>query len=636
MPIQKLVLGIRNSLPVGTSEEEFEENYQKVLKPFMTLLYNHPGVYLWNYFSGNLLEWLEERHPEFIMLLNDMSKRKQIELLGGVHYEAFLPLIPSPDRLGQIEYLTTFIRKRFGRRPRGGVLPGDVWEPSLASTLKSAGFDYILLPDSYFANAGCRGKELYMPCYTEDLGKNLIVYPVSTGLSGRIGTIDPGTFIDELSLIYRNTGTEVICLYLNPLGLQDWYDEFFSLLEERSNEMSTFRPVRCTRNLENLGKRYFSSVTFQSMMRWIERRPAGKDQEDLDASVLPAGSYRHFLTRYPEGNALYSKMMYTSLLVNQIRGDRSRKKTAREELWKAQCHSAYWHGRDGGIYRRAFRQAAYYSLLESEKVTKERGIFKPSIFTTDFDMDGNQEYLYRGTNINAYVHRFGGGLIELDYFPASWNYCATMARHEELYLNDELPTDSVPRYSFLDHISDRALVQEDLKHGVVPDIADLSRKVYEQDAFHRETREVKLKVDGSIKTEEGELPVVLHKQYSFKKNIFMVGYNLSTGAPNSREFYFNTELNFAFTSSENLRIQLNENSADGMTLLLEDRGINSRISLSCQTPFTWHSLPMNIPYLTEGGIVEEYQQHMLVLGWKILPDMEIPWTVEVQVKLDKI
>ena len=56
------------------------------------------------------------------------------------------------------------------------------------------------------------------------------------------------------------------------------------------------------------------------MMRWIERRPAGKDQEDLDASVLPAGSYRHFLTRYPEGNALYSKMMYTSLLVNQIRG----------------------------------------------------------------------------------------------------------------------------------------------------------------------------------------------------------------------------------------------------------------------------------------------------------------------------
>ena len=246
MPIQKLVLGIRNSLPVGTSEEEFEENYQKVLKPFMTLLYNHPGVYLWNYFSGNLLEWLEERHPEFIMLLNDMSKRKQIELLGGVHYEAFLPLIPSPDRLGQIEYLTTFIRKRFGRRPRGGVLPGDVWEPSLASTLKSAGFDYILLPDSYFANAGCRGKELYMPCYTEDLGKNLIVYPVSTGLSGRIGTIDPGTFIDELSLIYRNTGTEVICLYLNPLGLQDWYDEFFSLLEERSTEISTFRPVRCT------------------------------------------------------------------------------------------------------------------------------------------------------------------------------------------------------------------------------------------------------------------------------------------------------------------------------------------------------------------------------------------------------
>ena len=60
-----------------------------------------------------------------------------------------------------------------------------------------------------------------------------------------------------------------------------------------------------------------------------------------------------------------------------------------------QCRLLAWQ--DGGIYRRAYRQAAYSSLLESEKITKERGIFKPSIFITDFDMDGNQEYLYRGS-----------------------------------------------------------------------------------------------------------------------------------------------------------------------------------------------------------------------------------------------
>ncbi len=635
MPSQKLVLGIRNSLPVGSTAEEMEAAYQRVYKPFLTLLYNHPGVYLGAYYSGNLLEWLEDRHPEFIMLLNDMAKRKQIELLGGVHYEAFLPLIPNPDRLGQIEFLTTFIRKRFGRRPRGGILPGDVWEPSLASTLKSAGFDYIFLPDSYFANAGCRGKELYMPCFTEDLGKNIIVYPISSGLSGRIGSIDPETFVDELMLIYRNTGSEVICLYLDPEGPQEWYDRFFSLLEERNDELSTFRPVRATRMLTNLQKRYFSSVTFQSMMRWIER-PTGEEPNYLDASVLPAGSYRHFLTRYPEGNALYSKMMYTSLLVNQIRGDRSRKKTAREELWKAQCHAPYWHGRDGGIYRRSFRQAAYNSLLESEKVTKERGIFKPSIFTTDFDMDGHHEYLYRGININAYVHLLGAALIELDYFPASWNYSATIARHEELYLQESSHCDSRPRYSFVDHIVEEEISEEQLLNNGITDVGCFSQEIFTERSLNRENREVSLAADCVAGFKNGDVPLHLEKTYLFRKNTLQLQYRLSGDTSKEQSFFLATELNLAFSDPDKLKIDASKNEQGGMVLAFSDSGIKSRLTLSCDIPFDWKTQAMVIPYLTKDGFVEEYQQHVLMLSWKISGLAENEFLAMLQLKVDKL
>ncbi|MCK7486236.1 MAG: hypothetical protein MZU97_12315 [Bacillus subtilis] len=77
---------------------------------------------------------MESRHPEFLMLLEEMVLRKQIELLGGGSSPPCCPPLSSSDRLGQIECLTTFIRKNFGRRPRGCRIPGYAWGPSLASS----------------------------------------------------------------------------------------------------------------------------------------------------------------------------------------------------------------------------------------------------------------------------------------------------------------------------------------------------------------------------------------------------------------------------------------------------------------------------------------------------------------------
>ncbi len=65
---------------------------------------------------------------------------------------------------------------------------------------------------------------------------------------------------------------------------------------------------------------------------------------------LSGGHFRQFLTRYPEAGLMYAKMMYTHVLVNQVRGDRYKKRAAQNELWKGQCHHAYWHGARGGVY----------------------------------------------------------------------------------------------------------------------------------------------------------------------------------------------------------------------------------------------------------------------------------------------
>jgi hypothetical protein len=64
-----------------------------------------------------------------------------------------LPLIPLADRLGQIEALTTYLRKHFGKRPRGCWLPGLIWEQNLAGSLQTSGMDYTFLESNQFSLA---------------------------------------------------------------------------------------------------------------------------------------------------------------------------------------------------------------------------------------------------------------------------------------------------------------------------------------------------------------------------------------------------------------------------------------------------------------------------------------------------
>ena len=158
-----LLFGTYNQQPDGTTAEAFEESYQRSYKPFLSLLYKHPRLHTVLHYSGSLFEWLEDQHPEFIMLLKEMVRRKQVELLGGGHHAPILPLIPDGDKLGQIEKMSTFIRTTFGTRPWGSWLAERVWEPTLARILSNSGIEYTFLDDEFnrqYGNDHRRG-EIY-------------------------------------------------------------------------------------------------------------------------------------------------------------------------------------------------------------------------------------------------------------------------------------------------------------------------------------------------------------------------------------------------------------------------------------------------------------------------------------------
>ncbi|MCK4817073.1 4-alpha-glucanotransferase, partial [bacterium] len=86
----RLIFGTHNSLPISNDKKLLESVYQKAYKPFISVLNRFPHIPVVLHYSGYLLEWIERKHPEFIMLLTEMVKRKQVEFLTGGFYEPVL------------------------------------------------------------------------------------------------------------------------------------------------------------------------------------------------------------------------------------------------------------------------------------------------------------------------------------------------------------------------------------------------------------------------------------------------------------------------------------------------------------------------------------------------------------------
>ena len=421
-----IIIGSYNHLPEGTEESAFEETYQTCWRPFLSVLYRFPDISAVVSYSGTVLRWLESRHPEFLMLLEEMGGRKQIELLGGGFFAPLLPLVPASDRLGQVELLTTFIRKAVGRRPRGCWLHDYAWEPGLASTLQACGFDFTFLPERHFALAGITGAGLGAPFMTEDQGKNLAVFPAFDAIESFPRPLPPAEAVESLrgrlgdlplfSVLYPGNAAKLLW---ETSGLESpdvLFERSFAALQREGLSYETTTPSRYLKGMRHFGRAYFAGSASAQLM----------EGSAIAHAPLSGGSPRAVLLRHEDSQALYAKMHYVRILVGQLRGDKSRKKSAQEELWRGQCGDAYWAGDAGGIRRLPIRAAAYSALIEAEKTTRQRGSFLPGLITTDIDFDGVKEILYQGADFNAYIHLRGGCLSELDSFRSRTNYVNVM------------------------------------------------------------------------------------------------------------------------------------------------------------------------------------------------------------------
>src|SRR5437764_15451123 len=101
-----LGLLLHNHQPVGNFPWVFQQVYEEAYLPLIQALERHPKVRLSLHYTGSLLDWLEEAHPEFIERIAKLVQSNQVEMVSGCYYEPILPTIPVRYKIEQIKRLT--------------------------------------------------------------------------------------------------------------------------------------------------------------------------------------------------------------------------------------------------------------------------------------------------------------------------------------------------------------------------------------------------------------------------------------------------------------------------------------------------------------------------------------------------
>jgi len=444
----RLALVFHQHQPAGNFPNVFQDVTERAYAPLVAALYRHPEVKASLHFSGPLLDWLERSRPDVIGDLSDLVRRGQIELLSGGYYEPVLVGIPRRDAVGQIRALTDRVHAVFGQRPLGAWLTERVWEPHVPALMAEAGVAYTVLDDEHFLRAGLRKDETGESYITEDQGLPLVVFPGSMKLRYLIPFRDVSQTIKELRerhaegarlVVYADDGEKFGAWpgTYQRVHKDGWLEEFFTAIA-KADFIQTATLEDAWIFQKPARRIYIPGGSYPEMAAWALDAPAARRVQQARnklgeefESLVTAPLWRNFFAKYPESNALHKRMLIVSeeLARRSILDASQEVRTAQQNLWRAQGNDVYWHGVFGGIYFPHLRADAYASLLKAERILAERRVAAGE--QRDYDIDGYDEYLFRGNAGAVFVHVQGGAIIEWDLYASATNLVDTLARRPE-------------------------------------------------------------------------------------------------------------------------------------------------------------------------------------------------------------
>jgi 4-alpha-glucanotransferase len=471
---------IHSHQPVGNFDHVIEEAYQRSYAPFLTILALHPRVRVSLHYSGILLEWIENRHPEFFDKLRQLIARGQIELVGGGYYEPILPAIPDRDKMAQVHLLTDYLASHLGVTPRGAWVAERVWEPSLARPLAQAGIEYALLDDTHFLAAGLEPGQLHGAYMTEEAGYPLRLVPSLKSLRYAIPFRGPE---ETLRIFREGAATLPATGSLDDRGLlfasgddgekfgvwpgtyehvykDGWLERFLQALEAAAGWLEITTLSDYLRMHSPAGRIYLPTASYAEMMEWalpfqaqIDFRAAVKESEraphgERRRRFLRGGLWHNFLSKYSESNQTHKLMLNVSRRWQDFSraapGSEAAEllRDARTHLFAAQCNDAYWHGVFGGLYAPHLRSGVLGHLIRAEALLDQvdqggRDVGALRVAISDFDADGYDEILAEDTSYGLVLRPADGGTVSsLRFKPAGVELINSLARRPETYHDD--------------------------------------------------------------------------------------------------------------------------------------------------------------------------------------------------------
>ncbi len=461
----KFAFAIHNHQPIGNFEHVFEYAFSHSYLPFLEVLERHPGFKTSLHFSGILLEWIKEHHPEVMGKLRCMVEKGQVELLTGGYYEPVLAVIPDRDKIGQIQKLTGFLKEEFGAQPEGMWLAERIWEPHLPKPLSRAGVKYTIVDDSHFKYSGLSDMDLLGYYLTEEEGHLVALFSSSKFLRYSIPFKEPEETIKYFRQIASEEG-ETLIVYGDDgekFGVwpktyehcfkDRWIERFLDQVERNRDWIEMVHLKDALNQLPPKGRVYLPTASYHEMMQWALPPSAFAEYENLEHLLkeqnlyerfgifVRGGFWRNFLAKYPESNNMHKKMLQLSEEIKRIEDQKRKNRTkldqAKDFLWKGQCNCPYWHGVFGGLYLPHLRFAVYRNLIEAQKLVdglthNTKTWVDHQVF--DFDKDGRDELVVHTPVFGLYFSlSSGGSLFELDFKPKSTNVLDTLTRREEGY-----------------------------------------------------------------------------------------------------------------------------------------------------------------------------------------------------------
>lgn len=467
----RLVLVLHDHQPIGNFDGVFEAAYQDSYAPLVDVLERYPDIRLVLHTSGSLMEWLVERHPEYIDRLRMLTARGQVEILGGPFYEPILANIPQRDRIGQIRAYSRYLERLLGTEVRGMWVPERVWEQSFAGDITAAGIEYTLLDDFHFRNAGLNDEQLFGYYLSEDEGRLLKVFPGSEKLRYTIPFEDPDRSIDYLRSVAATHPNAVVVFgddgekFGTWPGTKQhvygngWIHRFFQALRHNADwlKLCTLREV--TEEVAPIGEIYLPDGSYREMTEWalpvdrqaefatLQHQWTQNTERATEWNSLKqfmrGGFWRNFRVKYSEVNEMYSRMLQVSQRLEEIsqtaaaRENADKMNQARTELYRAQCNCPYWHGAFGGLYLPHLRNAIYNHLITADNLLDS--IAQPDsswvqIDAADYNLDLRKEIRIASDRLVAFIAPSQGGhVVELDIRSIQHNLLATLNRRPEVY-----------------------------------------------------------------------------------------------------------------------------------------------------------------------------------------------------------